>query len=203
MERFEALRPHSEDDASLAHAARQAGISVRTAERWLARYRQSGLAGLARSIRSDAEARRLPDDLLTIIEGIGLKKPLRRYFRDRYFRRISVTISVISVTATSTPNPPPHPPFSPYPKVLPRKPTTQEQSLQMKQQETNLRSKPTQQVARQSHPAPASHVHHSRESTETHLHPWLTHSPDENPSATSSPTHTQTNPMSNGSAKSY
>jgi putative transposase len=65
-----------EDDASLAHAARQAGISVRTAERWLARYRrQSGLAGLARSIRSDAEARRLPDDLLTVIEGMGLKKP--------------------------------------------------------------------------------------------------------------------------------
>ena len=75
MERFEALRPHIEDDASLAHAARQAGISIRTAERWLARYRQSGLAGLARSIRSDAEARRLPDDLLTVIEGMGLKKP--------------------------------------------------------------------------------------------------------------------------------
>jgi putative transposase len=75
MERFDALRPHIEDDASLAHAARQAGISVRTAERWLARYRQVGLAGLARSIRSDAEARRLPDDLLTVIEGMGLKKP--------------------------------------------------------------------------------------------------------------------------------
>jgi putative transposase len=73
MERFEVLRPHLEDDAPLAHAARQAGISTRTAERWLARYRQSGLAGLVRSTRNDAEARRLPDNLLAVIEGMGLK----------------------------------------------------------------------------------------------------------------------------------
>ena len=53
MERFKVIRPHLEDDAPLAHAARQAGISVRTAERWLARYRQSGLAGLVRSIRNE------------------------------------------------------------------------------------------------------------------------------------------------------
>lgn len=75
MERFNILRPHIEEDTSLTHAARQAGISIRTAERWAARYQQNGLAGLARSIRNDAEARRLPDDLLAVIEGMGLKKP--------------------------------------------------------------------------------------------------------------------------------
>jgi putative transposase len=75
MKRFNILRPHLEDDAPLAHAARQAGISIRTAERWLARYRQSGLAGLVRSTRNDAEVRRLPDNLLSVIEGMGLKKP--------------------------------------------------------------------------------------------------------------------------------
>jgi putative transposase len=75
MERFAVLRPHLEDDVPLARAARQAGIAVRTAERWLARYRQDGLVGLVRSTRNDAEARRLPDDVVALIEGMGLKKP--------------------------------------------------------------------------------------------------------------------------------
>jgi putative transposase len=75
MERFNVLRPHLEDDVPLAHAARQPGISVRTAERWLARYRHSGFVGLVRSTRSDAEAHRLPDDVVALIEGMGLKKP--------------------------------------------------------------------------------------------------------------------------------
>lgn len=79
MERFEILRPHIEHDVSLTHSARQAGISVRTAERWLALYRRNGLAGLGRSIRNDAEARRLPDDLLALIEGKEASSFSRRY----------------------------------------------------------------------------------------------------------------------------
>src|SRR5450755_3015323 len=75
MERFDVLRPHLEDDVPLARAARNAGISVRTAERWLARYRRMGLVGLARSARSDADAHHLPPDLVALIEGMGLKKP--------------------------------------------------------------------------------------------------------------------------------
>ena len=75
MERFDVLRPHLEDDVPLARAARNAGISVRTAERWLARYRRTGLVGLARSARSDADAHHLPPDLVALIEGMGLKKP--------------------------------------------------------------------------------------------------------------------------------
>src|SRR5947209_2025236 len=75
MERFTVLRPHLEDDVPLARAARHGGIPVRTAEHWLARYRQSGLAGLVRSTRSDADAHRLPTDLVAFIEGMGLKKP--------------------------------------------------------------------------------------------------------------------------------
>ena len=75
MKRFAVLRPHLEDDVPLARAARYAGIPVRTAERWLARYRQAGLWGLARSTRSDAAGHRLPADLVALIEGMGLKKP--------------------------------------------------------------------------------------------------------------------------------
>jgi len=75
MERFAVLQPHLEEDVPLARAARQAGVPTRTAERWLARYRQRGLAGLARPVRSDAAVHRLPADLVALIEGMGLKKP--------------------------------------------------------------------------------------------------------------------------------
>ncbi len=75
MERFAVLQLHLENDVSLASPARHGGISIRTAERWLVRYRQDGLAGLARAIRSDADAHRLPADLVAFIEGMGLKKP--------------------------------------------------------------------------------------------------------------------------------
>ncbi|MDR6775744.1 Mu transposase C-terminal domain-containing protein [Azospirillum sp. BE72] len=75
MARFAALRPHLEDGVPLARAAADAGVPLRTAQRWLARYRRDGLASLARRSRSDAGARRSPDDLVTLIEGLGLKRP--------------------------------------------------------------------------------------------------------------------------------
>lgn len=73
MERFAVLRPHLEEDLSLARAAHHAGL--RFGQRWLSRYRHTGFAGLARSVRSDADAHRLPTDLIALIEGLGLKKP--------------------------------------------------------------------------------------------------------------------------------
>ena len=75
MARFAVVRPHLEDGASLARAAADAGVPLRTAQRWLARYRRDGLAGLARLGRSDAGARRVPDDLVALIEGMGLTWP--------------------------------------------------------------------------------------------------------------------------------
>ena len=48
MARFAVLRPHLEDGVPLARAADAAGVPLRTAQRWLARYRRDGLAGLAR-----------------------------------------------------------------------------------------------------------------------------------------------------------
>jgi putative transposase len=75
MERFDVLRPHIEEDVPLAQAAQHAGVALRTAERWLSQYRNQGLNGLARSIRSDANARHLPADVVALIEGMGLKKP--------------------------------------------------------------------------------------------------------------------------------
>jgi putative transposase len=75
MERFAVLRPHFEEDVPLAQAARHSGVALRTAERWLSRYRRAGLAGLARPVRSDADGHRLPADLVAFVEGMGLKRP--------------------------------------------------------------------------------------------------------------------------------
>ena len=75
MARFAVLRPHLEDDVPLARAAREAGVPVRTAQRWLARFRQDGVAGLARAGRADRGLRRLPNELVRTVEGMALARP--------------------------------------------------------------------------------------------------------------------------------
>jgi putative transposase len=75
MLRFAVLRPHLEDEISLTRAADEADVPLRTAQRWLARYRHDGLAGLARPVRRDAGTCRSPADLVALIEGMGLKRP--------------------------------------------------------------------------------------------------------------------------------
>jgi hypothetical protein len=44
-------------------------------QRWLARYRATGLVGLARAQRSDTGQRKLPAELVQVIEGMALRKP--------------------------------------------------------------------------------------------------------------------------------
>jgi len=47
------LSPHLYDAVPLSVTARQAGVSTRTARRWLASYRADGAAALVRSGRAD------------------------------------------------------------------------------------------------------------------------------------------------------
>lgn len=75
MARFAALRPYLEEGASLVETVAAAGVALRTGERWLARFRVNGLAGLARPVRSDAGTRRTHDGLVALVEGMGLKRP--------------------------------------------------------------------------------------------------------------------------------
>lgn len=75
MARFAVLRPVLDDEVPLTFAARAAGVPLRTAQRWLARYRMHGLSGLERLTRSDAGARQTPADLVGLIEGMALKRP--------------------------------------------------------------------------------------------------------------------------------
>lgn len=73
--RWQILRLHVEDQVPLAALARDCGIGLRSLERWHARYRTSGYAGLATRRRSDAGTHRLPGELVAFIEGLALSRP--------------------------------------------------------------------------------------------------------------------------------
>jgi len=70
--RWQILRLHVEDQVPLAVLARHYGIGVRTLERWHARFRVAGFAGLGAKPRADVGGHRLPAELITLIEGLGL-----------------------------------------------------------------------------------------------------------------------------------
>jgi putative transposase len=76
LDRFRLIQPHLEQAQSLLSVAHTAGISYRTAYRWVARYRRFGLAALARKQREDrGERRAVSQKLKEIIEGLALQKP--------------------------------------------------------------------------------------------------------------------------------
>lgn len=75
MRRFAVLRPHLEEGVPLAASARTAGVPTRTAQRWLARFESSGLKGLSRRARFDQGGRKFPDPLVSVVEGLALRKP--------------------------------------------------------------------------------------------------------------------------------
>lgn len=59
----------------LARIAREHGIVLRTAQRWLRRYREHGLAGLAHQPRVDRGRCAFSPDLVRLIEGLALQIP--------------------------------------------------------------------------------------------------------------------------------
>jgi hypothetical protein len=71
LENFRQLRPHLEQDAPLAPIANEVAVSLRTAQRWVRRYRECGVAGLIRTGRADrGTRRRLQDELRQLAEGL-------------------------------------------------------------------------------------------------------------------------------------
>ena len=73
--RWLVLRPHLEDGVPLTRVAAQSGIPHRTLQRWLARYRAGGLAGLGRAVRADRGRSRFPEPLRLLAEGLALRTP--------------------------------------------------------------------------------------------------------------------------------
>ncbi|MDQ3397122.1 MAG: helix-turn-helix domain-containing protein [Deinococcota bacterium] len=74
--RYRVLKPHLEEGVPLPQLAREHGISLRTARRWLSRYREGGMAGLARKSRVTKGARvSVPEPLLAAVEALALRTP--------------------------------------------------------------------------------------------------------------------------------
>lgn len=73
--RWRILRLHVEDQIPLTRIAAETGIGLRTLQRWHARYRSEGYAGLQRAPRSDAGSHRLPTELVELVEGLALTNP--------------------------------------------------------------------------------------------------------------------------------
>ncbi len=74
LKRFHLIQPFLEGQMTLSAVAEESGIPLRTAQRWVNRYQQYGLAGLTRKRRRDRGHRRLPSELQKLIEGLALQK---------------------------------------------------------------------------------------------------------------------------------
>ena len=94
--RLAVLNPHLHDGVPLAEAARRAGVPRRTATRWLAAYQSNGLEGLRRFDRADRGGRRLPQEMIELIEGMALRRPPPKA------AEVHRTSSVRSVVRSST-----------------------------------------------------------------------------------------------------
>jgi putative transposase len=76
LERFRKIQPHIEEGQPLRSVARASDIPYRTAQRWVADYRRSGLTALARKGRGDhGERRVVSKEIQKVIEGLALQKP--------------------------------------------------------------------------------------------------------------------------------
>ena len=75
LARYRLLAGHLHDQVPLPRVAAGSGVPLRTLQRWSARYRAGGLSGLARTSRADAGRRRVPPTLVSVIEGLALRRP--------------------------------------------------------------------------------------------------------------------------------
>jgi putative transposase len=76
LDRVRLLQPFLDGEVQLTRLARDHGIPLRTARRWLMQYRRDGLAGLGRKPRGDRGTHRFPDELIHLIEGLALRRPV-------------------------------------------------------------------------------------------------------------------------------
>lgn len=74
-DRMAVLHPHLHAGVPLTVAAWNAGVSIRTARRWLAAYRAGGLAALDPVSRGDRGRRSTATELVWLVEGLALRRP--------------------------------------------------------------------------------------------------------------------------------
>ncbi|GHO68410.1 hypothetical protein KSC_073020 [Ktedonobacter sp. SOSP1-52] len=87
FERLAIIRPYLEEGVWQTEMVRRGGVgagerqvSLRTVQRWIQAYREGGLAGLGKKVRSDrGHSRGLPEEEVLLVEGLalqGLRRPL-------------------------------------------------------------------------------------------------------------------------------
>ncbi|WP_251044916.1 leucine zipper domain-containing protein [Arthrobacter sp. ISL-5] len=75
-ERAALLRQHLDDGVPLTRTSGQAGIPLRTLQRWTAGFRAGGsVEALGRQPRSDRGNHSLPPEIVGAIEGLALRRP--------------------------------------------------------------------------------------------------------------------------------
>ena len=78
LERFRIIRPFLEEGIALAAIARQHGIALRTARRWVSHYRAGGLAAMTRPPGpTKVPAAPCPHALQELVEALALTTPRR------------------------------------------------------------------------------------------------------------------------------
>ena len=76
MARFQIIQPFVERGIPLPEVARHHGVALRTARRWVQRYRAGGLVALSRTRRaSPGIPRRVPPDMAQRVEALALQTP--------------------------------------------------------------------------------------------------------------------------------
>jgi putative transposase len=76
MARFQIIQPFVERGVPLPEVARHHGVALRTARRWIERYRAGGLVALGRTRRAGRGIpRRVPPDMAQRIEALALQTP--------------------------------------------------------------------------------------------------------------------------------
>lgn len=78
MARFQIIQSFVERGVPLPEVARRHGVALRTARRWVQRYRTGGLVALSRTRRGMPQlVRRVPPDMVQRIEALALQTPPR------------------------------------------------------------------------------------------------------------------------------
>lgn len=78
LERYSMIRSALDEGVTQAQVARTQNLPPSTVQRWVKRYREKGLVGLADAVRSDkGKSRSLPVQAVQLIEGLALQKPPR------------------------------------------------------------------------------------------------------------------------------
>lgn len=78
IDKFKIIQPYLDKTSTLISISKNAGVSIRSLNRWVNQYNQNGLEGLKSKSRKDKGGyRNLPENLVHMIEGMALHKPKR------------------------------------------------------------------------------------------------------------------------------